>query len=146
MSRRFRLEEAERLLPELAAALREAIELKARFQQAENELRQATAHIALVGGASVNPKQLLARRGRRDALAARLKELIAGIESHGCLVKDLDIGLIDFPTWFNGREVFMCWRLGEPAIQFWHEKDEGYRGRKPIDDEFRLAHRGERPS
>ncbi len=146
MTRRFRLEEAERLLPELGVLLREAVELKARFQRAEAELRQASTRIALVGGASVNQRQLLAQRGRRDALAARLKELIENIELYGCLVKDLDIGLIDFPTWFQGREVLLCWRLGEPSIQFWHEADEGYRGRKPIDEEFRRAHSGDWPS
>lgn len=146
MARRFRLEEAERLLPELEAILREAVELKARFDRAEAELRQTSTRIALVGGAQVNARQLLARRGRRDALAARLKELVESIERHGCVVKDLDIGLIDFPTWFNGREVLMCWRLGEPSIAFWHEAEEGYRGRKAIDEEFRRAHRGEMPS
>lgn len=146
MPRRFHLKEAERLLPELERFLREAVALKAHFDRAETDLREASARIALLGGASVNTRQLLAQRGRRDALAARLKELIEGIEEYGCLVKDLDVGLIDFPTWYQGREVLMCWRLGEPSIQFWHETGEGYRGRKPIDEEFRLAHRGDKPS
>lgn len=146
MARRFRLEEAQRLLPELEAVLREAVALKAHFDRAEAGLRETSTRIALAGGVSVNPRQLLAQRGRRDALASRLKELIASIECHGCLVKDLDIGLIDFPTWFQGREVLMCWRLGEPSIAFWHETSEGYRGRTPIDEEFIRAHRGEIPS
>jgi hypothetical protein len=59
-------------------------------------------------------------------------------------VKDLDIGLVDFPTTFNGVEVYLCWKLGEPGIEFWHGVEEGFRGRKPIDREFLENHRGDR--
>ena len=54
----------------------------------------------------------------------------------GCLIKDLDIGLIDFPTTYRGEEVYLCWKLGEPGIEYWHGVDEGFRGRKPIDQDF----------
>jgi hypothetical protein len=54
-------------------------------------------------------------------------------------VKDLDIGLVDFPTVFRGVEVCLCWKLGEPRIGYWHGAEEGFRGRKPIDQDF-LAH------
>jgi len=57
-------------------------------------------------------------------------------------VKDLDIGLVDFPTLFRGAEVYLCWRLGEPAIQFWHGVDEGFAKRKAIDQDFRDHHNG----
>jgi hypothetical protein len=144
LARRFRLEEAESLLPELEVLVRDAVEAKRRFDQAQSELEAASSRIALLGGAQVDRRQVLARQGRRDALASRLRELIEAIQRYGCLVKDLDVGLIDFPTWYQGREVLMCWRLGEPAIEFWHEAEEGYRGRKPIDEEFRSGHRGER--
>jgi hypothetical protein len=59
------------------------------------------------------------------------------------VVKDLDIGLIDFPTLFHGVEVYLCWKLDEPAIEFWHGVDEGFRGRKAIDRDFRDNHRGD---
>ena len=52
--------------------------------------------------------------------------------------------LVDFPTLFKGVEVYLCWKLGEPAIDFWHGIDEGFRGRKPIDKEFLDHHRGDR--
>jgi hypothetical protein len=65
------------------------------------------------------------------------------IQEIGCLVKDLDIGLLDFPTLYRGREVYLCWRLGEQRIEHWHGVDEGFRGRKPVDDDFRENHRGE---
>lgn len=143
LARRFRLEEAESLLAELEVLLREAVDAKRRFERADSDLHEASSRIAMLGGAQVNRRQLLAQQGRRDALASRLRELVEAIERYGCLVKDLDVGLIDFPTWYQGREVLMCWRLGEPGIEFWHEVDEGYRGRKPIDEEFRASHRGE---
>ena len=61
----------------------------------------------------------------------------------GCLVKDLDKGLVDFPTLFRGEEVYLCWKMDEPAIQFWHSVEEGFSGRKQIDQEFRDNHRGD---
>jgi hypothetical protein len=54
--------------------------------------------------------------------------------------------LIDFPALYQGREVLLCWKLGEDRIAFWHGVDEGFRGRKPIDDEFRENHRGDSPN
>jgi hypothetical protein len=58
------------------------------------------------------------------------------IEESGCVVKDLDIGLVDFPAMLGDEQVFLCWKLGEPRIEFWHRMDEGFAGRKPISDEF----------
>ncbi len=146
MARYFRIEEAERLLAELEGLLREAVALKQHYGRAETEWRESSNRIMMLGGAVVDRAKLLAQRGRRDALASRLQEILASIESHGCLVKDLDIGLLDFPTRFRGREVMLCWRLGEPGIGFWHGAEEGYAGRRPIDEEFLREHQGDRPS
>ena len=59
---------------------------------------------------------------------------IEQLEDMGCLIKDLEIGLIDFYHEFEGRDIFLCWKLGEKNIKFWHEVDTGYMGRKPILD------------
>lgn len=56
------------------------------------------------------------------------------LEDKGCIVKDLDIGIVDFYSKFEGREIFLCWKLGERKVKFWHEIDVGYAGRKPILD------------
>ena len=72
--------------------------------------------------------------GRRPPVA--LKQAIEKVHEFGCVVKDLDIGLIDFPTLFQGEEVYLCWKLGEAGIRFWHGVNEGFRGRKPIDAGF----------
>jgi hypothetical protein len=65
------------------------------------------------------------------------------VQEMGCLVKDLDMGLVDFPTTFRGEEVYLCWKLGEEEIAFWHGVDEGFRGRKAIDRDFRAHHQGD---
>lgn len=146
MPRYFRLEQAERLLPELEGLMREARELEARYRQADSEWRESSGRLLMLGGVMPDRRKLLAQRGRRDALEARLGELVQAIQSRGCLVKDLELGLVDFPTLLRGEEVLLCWRLGEPSIAYWHGLEEGYRGRKPIDEEFRRLHRGDQPS
>jgi len=82
-------------------------------------------------------------RARRDSAATQLRESMDAIHQLGCVVKDLDVGLADFPTLYRGREVFLCWKLGETAIGFWHGEDEGFAGRKPIDRDFLEHHGGE---
>ncbi len=140
--RYFTLQQAQRLLPEIEAAIREAIRLKAEYQCAEAELRTEMERVAMLGGVDLDRAAFLERRSQRAAKATRLKELIDGIQDLGCLVKDLDIGLIDFPALYRGGEVYLCWKLGEEGIGFWHGVEEGYGGRKPIDQEFLDHHRG----
>ncbi len=146
MPKHFTLEEAQRLLPQLERSLQEAVSVKNHLDEAEAELRGASERIIMLGGALVNQERLLSQRGRRDALAARLKESIDAIEQSGCLVKDLDLGLVDFPTFFKSEEVYLCWRLGEPRILYWHGVREGFRERKAVDQEFLDNHRGDLPS
>jgi len=143
MSRRFTLSEAERLVPTVEPLLRAAIELKAALTRADGELNEFRARAATLGGVVLDREQVVAARERRDSAAGRLRAALEEIAGNGCLVKDLDTGLIDFPTLFRGVEVYLCWRLGEPAIAFWHGVDEGFRGRKPIDRDFLDNHAGE---
>jgi hypothetical protein len=143
MSRYFTLSECEQLLPELEGALRDALFHKAEYQKAIEEMESDAQRIRLSGGSRVDRGAHVAARARRDTSGAALKEAIERIAGMGALVKDLDIGLIDFPALYHGREVCLCWRLGEDRIRFWHGTEEGFRGRKPIDEEFLKAHRGE---
>jgi hypothetical protein len=69
-----------------------------------------------------------------------LKNAVERILAHGCEVKDLDIGLIDFRTFYHGEEVYLCWKLGEVGITYWHGLSEGFRGRRMIDEEFLENH------
>jgi hypothetical protein len=146
MPRHFRLEEAERLLPEVEHALRDAIFQKAEYQTAEGELNRAVQRIRLAGGSRVSPGPFLALRARKDAASTALTAAVERVNKLGAQIKDLDIGLIDFPAMYQGREVLLCWKLGEERIAWWHGTDEGFKGRKAIDDEFREHHRGSTPN
>jgi hypothetical protein len=141
--RYFTLAESERLLPEVERSLRHAISHKTEYQKADQELENSVAHIRMSGGARLNHSVYLATRARRDSSASALKEALEQIEQLGAQVKDLDVGLIDFLSLYHDREVCLCWKLGEDRIEYWHGTDEGFRGRKPIDDEFRSSHRGD---
>jgi len=143
MPRHFNLTEAERMLPDVDRALRDALFHKAEYQTAEAELNATMQGIRMAGGSRVNPGPILATRARRDASTGALREIFERIEQMGVLVKDLDIGLIDFLTLYQGREVCLCWKLGEERIHFWHGTEEGFAGRKLIDDEFLDNHRGD---
>lgn len=142
MARYFSLAEAEELLPQVEEALREAIALRAAYTEAEAVLEGAQRRILMAGGMQPDHSRLLRERARRDASAAQLKTALEKIQGLGCEVKDLDTGLVDFPTLFRGRAVYLCWKLGEQGITWWHGLEEGFRGRKPIDAAFLANHRG----
>jgi hypothetical protein len=144
MARRFTHAEAQRLLPEIGRLLRDALGAKQEFQEAEKAIQEMSERVMLMGGVMVDRERALTARSRRDAAGAMLKGAVEAVQDTGCLIKDLDIGLVDFPTLFKGVEVYLCWKLGEPGIAFWHGVDEGFRGRKAIDQEFMDQHRGER--
>jgi hypothetical protein len=143
MSRRFTLEEAEGLLPEIEKTLREAISHKSEFEQAEGALQAINQRVIMLGGVLVDRQAVYQDKLRRDQSGELLKAAIEKIQEFGCVIKDLDIGLIDFPTMFRGEEVYLCWKLGEAGIAFWHGTQEGFAGRKPIDTDFRDHHRGD---
>jgi hypothetical protein len=146
MPRFFTLQQAEQLLPEVESAIRDAISFKSEYQQAEAEWQDFTGRVTMLGGVLVDHSKVRAQKERRESSALHLKEVLERIHEFGCVVKDLDIGLIDFPTQFHGEEVYLCWKLGESGIQFWHGVHEGFRGRKAIDQEFLQHHRGELPN
>jgi hypothetical protein len=143
MPKRFTLAEAESLIPKVESLLRSAILAKVEYEKAERVIQDFSEHIMLMGGVTVDRKQAVDARNRRENEAAELRGAIENVQEIGCVVKDLDMGLIDFPTLFRGEDVYLCWKLGEPSIAFWHGVDEGFRGRKPIDQDFRDNHRGD---
>lgn len=124
-------------------SLRQAISLKASLDEADRELRAESDRIQVMGGTLVHRERLVATIGRRESIASQLRDLLNAIQECGCLVKDLDTGLLDFPTLFQGEEVYLCWKLGETSIGFWHRVSDGVRGRRPIDPVFLSNHKGE---
>ncbi len=143
MARRFTLAEAQTLIPHVEPLLRDAIDTKAEYEQAESEIQAFQQRVMMMGGIAADRDKVVAAKTKRDEAAARLRAAIEGVQKAGALIKDLDIGLIDFPTLYRGVEVYLCWKLGEDAIEFWHGVDEGFRGRKRIDQEFLDNHEGD---
>lgn len=139
MSKRFTLAQAEAVLPQVERLLREAVALRTEFAEAAGAVDAVRQRVAFLGGVVVDREKFTVHLRRRDAAETRLRQAVSQFEEIGCHVKDLDIGLVDFPTVFRGVEVYLCWKLGEPRIAYWHGTDEGFRGRKPIDQDF-LAH------
>ena len=74
-----------------------------------------------------------ARSRKFTELKAEIVRLINRIEEYGCVVKDLDLGLLDFPALRDGRPIYLCWKAGEPEIGHWHGTDETFVDRKPLD-------------
>ncbi len=144
MAKRFTLAEAEGLIPSVDRLLRKAVELKEAYAGAEHGVEAYQKRIVIMGGMMVDRAQVREVRERRDDAATALRSVLEEVQELGCVVKDLDIGLVDFPTSFQGREVYLCWKLGEPSIAFWHGVDEGFAGRKAIDQDFREHHQGDR--
>ena len=144
VSRFFNLSEAENLLPEVERILRRLIQSKREYDEADEELTRLTQHIALMGGTVPPREEMQQLRLRKDGAARNLKSMVERIQEIGCELKDLDLGLIDFPTFYRGEHVYLCWKLGEPKIAFWHSLDAGFRGRRPIDSDFLANHSGEK--
>ncbi len=144
MPRRFTVEEAGRLLPQVGRLLQRAVALKAEFDEAEGEIQAFADRVSKSGGMVVDRQRILGSRSRREGAVRQLREVIEEIQGFGCVIKDLDSGLLDFPSLFRGTEVYLCWKLGEPAIEYWHGLEEGFRGRKPIDEDFLKHHEGDK--
>ena len=131
--RTFTLDEAQGLLPVLESLLRTAIQAKQIIEEADAELQALHHRIFLSGGMFLDIVALARRRAERAKAEQQAKDALAEIDSIGVQVKDIGIGLLDFPCEVEGRIILLCWKLGEPAITHWHGLQEGFAGRKPID-------------
>jgi hypothetical protein len=132
----FDLGQAERLLPQVERLLRAAMEVKQQVSGLAREQARQIERIVMQGGSQVDiPRYSRVNRSKEES-ASRLHQAVEEIENLGCLLKDLDVGLIDFPCRLGEREFYLCWKLGEPNIQFWHNTDEGFAGRKRIDEKL----------
>jgi len=142
MPRYFTLAEARAALPDVGRGIREAVQAKTRYAEAEKEIQNLVQRILMRGGVQVDTTAAEAWKSQFESNARTLKNAMERIEEMGVLVKDLEVGLVDFPTLFRGEEVYLCWRMDEDDIDFWHAISEGFRGRRPIDKYFLDNHRG----
>jgi hypothetical protein len=85
-------------------------------------------------GNARHAQELKAREDRMRDLVVRMERYVAQIVAWDVTLRDIETGLVDFPALVNGRQVCLCWRLGEDAVAWWHELDAGLAGRKPLID------------
>jgi hypothetical protein len=131
--RLFTLKEAERTRRELEPFLVEAIDCRKKLSGLDTQLSAVAARIMMMGGVIVPYDKLAVVRMEHTQLTEALKTSLNRILETGCLIKDLDIGLLDFPSVIANEEVYLCWKLGEDRIRFYHRQDEGFANRKPLD-------------
>lgn len=132
-SKFFSLIEAERLRVQIEPILIEAMEARRKVGELDEKLSALAERIRQSGGLLVSYERAANVRLERNRLAEAVLAAVERIHLTGCLVKDLEVGLLDFPSRIHDEEVYLCWRLGEDRIRFYHRQDEGFAGRKPID-------------
>ena len=123
----FTPEEANSILPRIIDRLNLLSELRIKLQQQEKRLIQAE-YMSLV--------EYAREKRKLNKLLSGVYALIEEIEEFGCIIKDVDTNLIDFPAKRFDAEVWLCWRLGEPKVMFWHPRGEGFASRRPLTDDI----------
>lgn len=122
--RYFGVEEANRLVPLLRGTFEKVRPWVARAQAITRELDSL---------GDKNDALTETLREEREALIRKLRETLLPLQEMGLEIKGAE-GLVDFRARMEGRTVYLCWRMGEPAVAYWHELDTGFAGRRPIDD------------
>lgn len=122
--RYFTLEQAQAMLDIIRPLVGEILEIRQSILKRQPEVWPVLAKAAGNGGS----KDASALAGEFARLDRAVREILAT----GALLKDVNIGLVDFPAMLEGREVYLCWRYGEQKIQFWHDIDGGFSGRQPL--------------
>ena len=142
----FTLDEAHSLLPVLSSLLKRSMDGKGVIEDVEKELQDLKHRILLSGGLLVDVRAVARRRAERDKAFQNIKDTLAEIDAIGVQVKDLDIGLLDFPCAMGDEIILLCWKYGEEKIEFWHGMEEGFQGRKPIDERILRGKKKEKPN
>ncbi len=124
----FRLEEANAFVPRLES-------LVARLQRGALHLQEEMTRLASETGVAVidlTAEDLVRQRPTARALIEELDGIVREIEASGADLKDVKLGLVDFPAERDGEIIYLCWQSGEPEVAFWHGTEEGFAGRRPL--------------
>ena len=124
----FTVDQANRTLPLVRKIVEDIVREQRRWQDATVELDLMSAGTL----AELPDPRVVALERRIQKIARDVETFQAELESLGIQLKDRRIGLIDFPSELDGRPMLLCWQLGEPSIQFWHDPDSGFAGRQPL--------------
>lgn len=125
----FTLDEANELLPKLTSVMTEIKDIREKML----EIMMSKYEVARTNGQGFSSQdEILQDITAVSTSANRIRDLIEVVQEIGLEVKDIDAGLVDFPYMRKGELVYLCWKLGEDKIRYWHELDSGYSGRKPL--------------
>ena len=128
----FTPEEANALLPQIQEELTALQTIKRKFEEGYMRLRRMREQAASAGFRSEMPDPFFELECELEFMQIEARTLIRSIHMKGAQLKDLDLGLVDFPSVLNGKEVLLCWKQGEPKIAYYHGLYDGYGGRKPL--------------
>jgi hypothetical protein len=120
--RRFTLVEAARTLPLVSRIVKDIVEVHGICSHLQASIESAPRR-------SSKTEELEAQL---EVKLQRLHDLVGEINQVGCELKDCAMGLIDFPARHQGRDIYLCWKLGEDRINYWHELHSGFAGRQPV--------------
>lgn len=123
-TRYFTVEEANELLPEIEPLVARLLERRVRVVDLSHQMGDLLEDTRSGVGGPVASELV------QEFVA--IEQLVEQIQSYGCLIKDVNTGLLDFLAERNGREVYLCWRYGEPKIEFYHDLHSGFKGRRPV--------------
>ncbi len=129
----FSVEEANRLIPYLTQAMGSLTTMAREIGALQREMKVLGA-IESSGATSRNQdvRSLRENEARCARLLEEFRAALQEVASNGCVLRDLDLGLVDFYTMARDRVVCLCWRIGEPRVMHWHPTDEGFSGRRPL--------------
>ena len=130
MTHYFARDEAEALLPQISVVLREIQVKQKELMQTQEELDALRMQAA--GNGYHLQERIMNLQSELSHQAQILRTLLDELASFGCVLKDPERGLIDFLSLRDGREIYLCWYLGEERINFWHDLDTGFAGRQPL--------------
>jgi hypothetical protein len=125
------MDEANQKIPWLEVQLQAIVSLNEDIERLRLDL-DSIAQKGRSNGHGDTDQNVMDNREKIDAAIDRLRDLAQEINDSGIILKDAKLGLVDFPTLWEDREVYLCWHLGESNIQFWHEIDIGFAGRQPL--------------
>ncbi len=134
--RRFTVSEANQLLPSLRALLEQLRALQREARGKYEEMRDIREVGYRKDGNLIMLSDYQMAKQEFDQVVAEANRVLAEINDLGCRVTDVEMGLVDFPAEVAGDSVYLCWRMDETSVAFYHGLDEGFSGRKPIPGEL----------
>ncbi|MCS6851417.1 MAG: DUF2203 domain-containing protein [Gemmataceae bacterium] len=124
--------EANRMLPLVRRIVQDIVDLAVELRERHERLQRLTPQDSRVRLSPSHAEEVAHAQAELERGQERMQELIGELTELGVELKDYFLGLVDFPSLMDGREVYLCWKLGEPEVAHWHDLDKGFAGRQKL--------------